>query len=43
VYAQPNIGSIVFGASGRANIRETRQLVEELGRRRLQRAEAVAA
>jgi hypothetical protein len=29
VSAQPNIESIVFGASSRANIRSTRQLVEE--------------
>jgi hypothetical protein len=43
VCAQPNIGSIVFGASSRANIRETRQLVEDLGRPRVQREEAVPA
>jgi hypothetical protein len=43
VCAQPNIGSIVFGASSRANIRDTRQLVEDLGRPRLQREEAVPA
>ena len=29
VCAQPNIESIVFGASGRANIRNTRELVAE--------------
>ena len=39
VCAQPNIRSIVFGASSRANIRETRQLVDELGRRRTRRDE----
>jgi hypothetical protein len=43
VCAQPNIGSIVFGASSRANIRDTRQLVEDLGRPRVQREEAVPA
>ena len=43
VCAQPNIGSIVFGASSRANIRGTRQLVEDLGRARVQREEAVPA
>lgn len=42
VCAQPHIRSIVFGASGRANIRETRQLVEQLSRRS-HAAEAVAA
>ena len=30
VCALPNIESIVFGASSRANIRSTRQLVDEL-------------
>jgi hypothetical protein len=29
ICAQPNVESIVFGASGRANIRSTRELVEE--------------
>ena len=43
VCAQPNIRSIVFGASGRANIRETRQLVEQLSRRAPLAQEAVAA
>ena len=43
VCAQPNIRSIVFGASSRANIRDTRQLVEDLGRPRVQREEAVPA
>jgi hypothetical protein len=43
VCAQPNIRSIVFGASSRANIRETRQLVEELGRRSPRLHQAVAA
>lgn len=43
VCAQPRIRSIVFGASGRANIRETRQLVGELSRRALAAEEAVAA
>jgi hypothetical protein len=42
VCAQPQIRSIVFGASSRANIRETRQLVEQLSRRS-HAAEAVAA
>lgn len=43
VCAQPRIRSIVFGASGRANIRETRQLVGELSRRAVAAEEAVAA
>jgi len=40
VCGQPHIRSIVFGASSRANIRDTRQLVEQLSRRA---PEAVAA
>jgi len=43
VCAQPGIRSIVFGASSRANIRETRALVQELSRRAPRVAEAVAA
>jgi hypothetical protein len=43
VCAQPNIRSIVFGASGRANIRETRALVQELSRRAPHPLQAVAA
>src|SRR6266850_801881 len=43
VCAQPNIRSIVFGASSRVNIHETHQLVEELGHRRVQREAAVPA
>jgi hypothetical protein len=43
VCAQPNIRSIVFGASGRANIRETGALVQELTRRALHPVTAVAA
>jgi hypothetical protein len=43
VCAQPNIRSIVFGASSRANIRETRALVEQLGRRAPHLQEAVPA
>ena len=42
VCAQPHIRSIVFGASSRANIRETRALVQELSRRS-HAPEAVAA
>ena len=33
VCAQPRIESIVFGASGRANIRQTKALIDELSRR----------
>jgi hypothetical protein len=33
VCAQPRIESIVFGASGRANIRQTKQLIDELSMR----------
>jgi len=34
VCAQPRIESIVFGASGRANIRQTKSLIDEASRPR---------
>jgi hypothetical protein len=43
VCAQPNIRSIVFGASSRANIRETRALVQELSLCAPHAREALAA
>lgn len=40
IFDQPNIESIVFGASSRANIRSTRMLVEEFARGRSARSTA---